>query len=73
MSLFRYIILLSHNNTMSCSFSVCSLITDVRESVTEIPRDSNEMKSLLMEHLGFGGKPNDADTNTTPYFLYKPR
>ena len=66
MSLFRYIILLSHNNTMSCSFSVCSLITDVRESVTEIPRDPNEMKSLLMEHLGFGGKPNDADTKTTP-------
>ena len=61
--------MLSHNNTMSCSFSVCSLITDVRESVTEIPRDPNEMKSLLMEHLGFGGKSNDASsstTNTTP-------
>jgi hypothetical protein len=48
---------------MSCSFSVCSLITDVRESVTEIPRDPDEMKSLLMEHLGFGGRPNDTSSS----------
>jgi len=38
----------------SCSFNVCSLITDVRESVSEIPRDPDEVKSLLMEHLGIG-------------------
>ena len=43
-----------------CSFSVCSLITDVRESVTEMPSDPDEVKSLLLEHLGFGGsKPKD--------------
>jgi hypothetical protein len=47
---------------MSCSFSVCSLITDVRESVTEMPREPDEVKSLLLEHLGFGCKPNDAAT-----------
>ena len=40
---------------MSCSFNVCSLITDVRETVSEMPRDPDEMKSLLMEHLGIGG------------------
>ena len=40
---------------MSCSFNVCSLITDVRESVSEIPRDPDQVKSLLMEHLGIGG------------------
>ena len=41
---------------MSCSFSVCSLLTDVRESVTDIPRDPDEVKSLLFEHLGIGNK-----------------
>jgi len=57
---------------MSCSFSVCSLITDMRESVTDIPREPDEVKSLLLEHLGFGSKPNEAGivggatTNTTP-------
>jgi energy-coupling factor transporter ATP-binding protein EcfA2 len=40
-----------------CSFSVCSLLTDVRDSVTEMPRDPDEVKSLLFEHLGFGNKP----------------
>ena len=39
---------------MSCSFSMCSLITDVRESVNEIPRDPEQVKSLLFEHLGIG-------------------
>lgn len=39
----------------SCSFSVCSLITDVRESVGELPREPEDVKALLMEHLGFGG------------------
>jgi hypothetical protein len=39
----------------TCSFNVCSLITDVRESVSELPRDPDEVKSLLMEHLGIGG------------------
>jgi hypothetical protein len=38
-----------------CCFSVCSLISDVRESVTEMPRDPDDIKSLMMEHLGFGG------------------
>ena len=45
---------------MSCSFSVCSLITDVRDSVTEMPSNPDEVKSLLMEHLGFGNKSKDA-------------
>ena len=49
-----------HNNTMSCSFSVCSLITDVRDSVTDIPREPDDVKSLLLEHLGFGNKPTNA-------------
>ena len=40
---------------MSCSFNICSFITDVRESVSEIPRDPDQVKSLLMEHLGIGG------------------
>lgn len=40
-----------------CSFSVCSLITDVRDSVNEMPRKPDEVKSLLLEHLGFGNKP----------------
>ena len=57
MCLNPYIILLHDNNTiMSCSFSVCSLLTDVRESVNDIPRDPDKVKSLLFEHLGIGHK-----------------
>jgi hypothetical protein len=37
-----------------CSFSVCSLFTDVRESVSELPREPEDVKALLMEHLGLG-------------------
>jgi hypothetical protein len=44
-----------------CSFSVCSLITDVRESV---PREPDEVKSLLLEHLGLGDKSGKAATGT---------
>lgn len=47
--------------TGGCCFSVCSLITDVRESVSEVPRDPDDMKTLLMEHLGFGGAKPDSD------------
>jgi len=64
-----YIILLHDNNTiMSCSFSVCSLLTDVRESVTDIPRDPDEVKSLLFEHLGIGNKDSSkcAQPDGTP-------
>ena len=50
---------------MSCSFNVCSLITDVRESVSEIPRDPEDVKALLMEHLGFGGSAGATTTGTT--------
>jgi hypothetical protein len=45
-----------------CSFSVCSLITDVRESVSEIPREPQDIKALLMEHLGFGNTHNATAT-----------
>ena len=69
MGLNPYIILLHDNNTiMSCSFSVCSLLTDVRESVTDIPRDPDEVKSLLFEHLGIGNKDSSkcAQPDGTP-------
>jgi len=52
---------------MSCSFNVCSLITDVRESVSEIPRDPEDVKALLMEHLGLGRSAGaTTGTTTTP-------
>jgi hypothetical protein len=51
---------------MSCSFNVCSLITDVRESVSEMPRDPDEVKSLLMEHLGMGGTKAAAEEVVKP-------
>jgi hypothetical protein len=35
---------------------MCSLLTDVRESVNDIPRDPDEVKSLLFEHLGIRNK-----------------
>ena len=56
---------------MSCSFNICSLITDVRESVSEIPRDPDEVKSLLMEHLGIGGA-KAATTGATTGSIVKP-
>ena len=49
---------------MSCSFNVCSLLTDVRESVSELPRDPEDVKALLMEHLGLG-RSAGANTGTT--------
>jgi hypothetical protein len=47
----------------SCSFSVCSLITDVRESVGEIPREPEDIKALLMEHLGLAELTHEAKGN----------
>ena len=44
-----------------CCFSVCSLISDVRESVTEMPREPDDIKALMMEHLGFGGSRGNKD------------
>lgn len=46
--------------TGGCCFSMCSLLTDVRESVSEVPRDPDDVKTLLMEHLGFGGEKKAA-------------
>ena len=51
---------------MSCSFSVCSLFTDVRESVSELPREPEDVKALLMEHLGLGRSGATTGTTTTP-------
>ena len=48
----------------SCSFNVCSLISDVRESVSELPRDPNQVRSLLMEHLGIGGHGSVSNNKT---------
>lgn len=50
--------------TGGCCFNVCSLVTDVRESMTDLPREPDEIKKLLMENFGLGGaKP--ATNNTT--------
>jgi len=47
--------------TGGCSFNVCSLITDVRESVTDIPREPDELKKLLMENLGLSKPTTDSE------------
>ena len=50
--------------TGGCCFNVCSLVTDVRESVTDLPREPDEIKKLLMENFGLcGSKPATTDTN----------
>jgi len=59
---------------MSCSFSVCSLLADVRESVGEIPRDPEKVKALLFEHLGSITKPQNENSqlkHTTPTNIFK--
>jgi len=48
----------------ACSFSVCSLITDVRESVNQIPREPDKVKSILFEHLGFGNNLGSTQSGT---------
>jgi hypothetical protein len=48
-----------------CSFSVCSLFTDVRESVSELPREPEDVKALLMEHLGLGRSAGATATTVT--------
>jgi len=50
---------------MSCSFSVCSLLADVRESVNDIPRNPDDVKSLLFEHLGVKSGKLDSSTSTS--------
>lgn len=50
---------------MSCSFNICSLITDVRDSVGEIPRDPEQVKTLLFEHLGSITKPHNENSHHT--------
>lgn len=37
---------------MSCAFNVCSLFTDVKETIATLPNDPNDLKSILMSHLG---------------------
>ena len=74
-SLNSYIILLQDNNTihiiMSCSFSLCSLVTDMRDSVNDIPRDPDKVKSLLFEHLGVGDKMENSSKPATGTSEYK--
>lgn len=50
---------------MSCYFNICSLITDVRDSVGEIPRDPEQVKTLLFEHLGSITKPHNENSHHT--------
>lgn len=50
---------------MSCSFSVCSLLADVRESVGEIPREPDKVKAILFEHLGGITKQSQTNETTT--------
>ena len=57
---------------MSCSFSVCSLLSDVRESVGDIPREPEQVKALLFEHLGGIAKPSQTNkTADTPTNRFK--
>jgi len=47
--------------TGGCCFNVCSLVTDVRESMTDLPREPDEIKKLLMENFGLGGAKPASD------------
>lgn len=45
-----------------CCFNVCSLLSDVRETVSDVPREPDELKKLLMENLGLS-KPTAQDAS----------
>ena len=51
--------------TGGCCFNVCSLVTDVRESMTDLPREPDEIKKLLMENFGLCGAKPAANNTTT--------
>lgn len=52
--------------TSGCCFSVCSLLTDVRESVSDIPNNPDDIKTMLMEHLGLGKSATATAATGTP-------
>ena len=37
---------------MACSFDFSSIVTDVRETISTLPKEPNELKTVLMAHLG---------------------
>jgi len=37
---------------MACSFDFSSIVTDVRETIATLPKEPNELKTVLMAHLG---------------------
>jgi len=37
---------------MACSFDICSVFADVNETIATLPKEPNELKAVLMEHLG---------------------
>jgi len=37
---------------MACSFDICSIFTDVRETIQTLPKEPGELKTVLMAHLG---------------------
>ena len=37
---------------MACSFDICSVFADVNETIATLPKEPNELKAVLMAHLG---------------------
>ena len=37
---------------MACSFDICSVFADVNETIATLPKEPNELKTVLMAHLG---------------------
>lgn len=37
---------------MACSFEMCSIFTDVQETIKTLPKEPKELKTVLMAHLG---------------------
>ena len=49
---------------MACTFDICSVFTDVRETIQTLPKEPNELKTALMAHLGITDIISKASDNT---------
>lgn len=52
---------------MACTFDFCSIFTDVRETIATLPKEPEELKTVLMAHLGISDvltKPSNNNSDT---------
>jgi hypothetical protein len=49
---------------MACSFDICSVFADVNETIATLPKEPNELKAVLMAHLGISDILTNSSENS---------